>query len=112
MIKELEINNKVYKLVANREISNLLEKCVSVDKDGNAKVEMPEKDKIFYALLKTEQKDITFENAKEILAYADQEYGIGQMNQAIEFMFNSVFTQGSSEKKISWLEEEPKEKVN
>lgn len=112
MIKELEINNKIYKLVANREISNLLEKCVSVDKDGNAKVDMPEKEKIFYVLLKTEQKDITYDNAKEILSNADQEYGIGQMNQAIEYMFNSVFTQGSSEKKISWLPEEPEKKVN
>lgn len=109
MKKELEINGKVYTLVANREISNLLEKCVSVDEKGNAKVNMPDKAMIFYALLKTEQKDITIENANEILELADKEYGIGQMNQAIEYMFNSVFTAGSTEKKISWLVEEPTE---
>lgn len=105
MIKELEINGKTYKLVANREVSTLVEKCVNVDENGNAKINVPDKREIFYALLKTEQKDITYDNACEILEFADEEYGIMQMNSAIEYLFNSVFTQESTTKKISWLEE-------
>lgn len=113
MKKELEINGVIYKLVANREVSSLIEKGVKVDKFGNAKVDMPDKERIFYALLKTEQPDITYDKAREILAIADEEYGIAQMNKAIDYMFETVFTQGSNDKKtISWLEEPKTETAN
>lgn len=106
MIKELEIAGVTYKLVANRNVSEVFEKCVRVDKDGNAKVEMPSKRLVFNALLKAEQPNLTLKETNEILDKADKEYGIDQMNQAIDFLFNSVFTQSSPEKTISWLNEE------
>ena len=102
MEKELEIGGVTYTLIANREVSEVFEKCVKVDAKGNAKVEMPSKKVVFNALLKTKH-NLSLEESNKILDIADKEYGISQMNEAIDLMFNSVFTQSSPEKTISWL---------
>lgn len=109
MKKELEIGGVTYTLIANREISDLFEKCVKVDAKGNAQIEAPSKKSVFNALLKTTH-NLSMEDSNEILAKADEEYGIEQMNAAIDMMFNSVFTQSSPEKTISWLNDETENK--
>ena len=108
MKQELEINGKNYTLVANRNVSTLMEKCVKVDSKGNTTVDMPDKVKMFYALLKAEQPELSELECEKLLAIADEEYGIAQMNDAIQTMVNSVFTQDSntSHKVISWLNKE------
>lgn len=108
MEKELEIAGVTYTLVANRNVSEVFERCVKVDVEGNAKVEMPSKKEVFNALLKTKQPNLSKKDTDEILDKADKEYGIEQMNAAIDMLFNSVFTQGSPEKTISWLNEDKK----
>lgn len=107
MKQELEINGTNYTLVANRKVSTLMEKCVKVDTKGNTSIDLPEKSKMFYILLQSEHPEITELQAEKLLEIADEEYGIAQMNNAIQQMINSVFSQGSntSHKKISWLEE-------
>lgn len=108
MKQELEIGGKTYTLIANRSVSTLMEKCVKVDSKGNTNVELPEKSKMFYALLISAQPDMSELQAQKLLEQADEEYGIAQMNNAIQQMINSVFTQDSntSHKKISWLNQE------
>lgn len=111
MKQELEISGKVYKLVANRTVSTLMEKCIKVDANGNTSIDLPEKTKMFYALLHSEQPELSELECEKLLNLADEEYGIAQMNNAIQQMINSVFTQGSdtSHKKISWLKEDKSE---
>lgn len=111
MKHELEISGKTYTLIANRAVSTLMEKCVKVDSKGNTAIDLPEKSKLFYALLHSAQPELSELECEKILAKADEEYGIPQMNDAIQQMVNSVFTQGSdtSHKKISWLEKETTE---
>lgn len=108
MKQELEINGKVYTLIANRAVSTLMEKCIKVDGNGKTSVEMPPKSKLFYGLLMTNQPELTELECEKLLEQADEEYGVGQMNNAIQQMVNSVFTQDSntSHKKISWLQDE------
>ena len=102
MEKELEIGGVTYTLIANREVADIFEQCVKVDTKGNTQVKMPTKKIVFNALLKTKH-NLNMEESNKILDIADKEYGIAQMNEAIDLMFNSVFTQSSPEKTISWL---------
>lgn len=111
MKHELEISGKTYTLIANRAVSTLMEKCIKVDAKGNTVIDLPEKSVLFWALLHTAQPELSKLECEKILSLADEEYGIIQMNNAIQQMVDSVFTQGSntSHKKISWLTEETTE---
>lgn len=108
MKHELEIGGKVYELVANRKVSTLMEKCIKVDAKGNANIEVPEKTIMFRALLSTKHPELSELECEQLLEQADEEYGVSQMNNAIQQMINTVFTQDSntSHKKISWLKED------
>lgn len=108
MKQELEIGGKTYILNANRKVAALIQKNVKVDKEGNAQLEL-DAEKEFYALLISEQPDMSEIEAAKLLEQADNEYGVAQMTTAINQMLNSVFTQGSDtsqKKNISWLKKE------
>lgn len=104
MKEKLTIDGKEYTLTANRRVYSEYMKNAKVDKDGHVDITMPDIDKMFFILLKSEMPNITEQEASKLFDKAEEEYEISDLVNAIQEMTNKVFTQASNgKKKIEWL---------